>query len=29
MTKAEKAKVVRAKKKVGMGKRRSSKSNVS
>jgi hypothetical protein len=29
MTKAEKSKVVRAKKKVGMGKRRSSKSNVS
>ena len=29
MTKDEKSKVVRAKKKVGMGKRRSSKSNVS
>lgn len=29
MTKSEKAKVVRAKKKVGMGQRRSSKSNVS
>lgn len=29
MTKSEKAKVVKAKKKVGMGKRRSSKSNVS
>lgn len=29
MTKGEKAKVVKAKKKVGMGKRRSSKSNVS
>ncbi len=29
MTKSEKSKVIRAKKKVGMGKRRSSKSNVS
>ena len=29
MTKGEKSKVVRAKKKVGMGRRRSSKSNVS
>lgn len=29
MTESEKSKVVRAKKKVGMGKRRSSKSNVS
>ncbi len=29
MTKAERSKVIRAKKKVGMGKRRSSKSNVS
>tara|TARA_R100001510_G_scaffold21494_1_gene18834 strand:+ start:27646 stop:27927 length:282 start_codon:yes stop_codon:yes gene_type:complete len=29
MTKAEKAKVIRAKKKVGMGKRRASSSNVS
>tara|TARA_R100000995_G_scaffold82614_2_gene56762 strand:- start:412 stop:666 length:255 start_codon:yes stop_codon:yes gene_type:complete len=29
MTKAERSKVVRAKKKVGMGRRRSSKSNVS
>jgi len=29
MTKAEKAKVVRAKRKVGMGRRRASSSNVS